>query len=825
MRNSAKIEIKFGVNARLVLVTLALAFVVSFTGPAVASDLTEPDRVFKQWERQLEAVEEQAQGGSLGELSTRTLRRSVQEIMEQIAEVRITSTAEVSRIKPLLASLGPAPEGGAEDPAVQSKRAELTAQLARHEGQVKRVGLIVARAEQALADLTRATRLRFQEYLLKKGASPLLLSSWVTALPELAGLMIHSYVAAPVQWISEIAGDPARTGVALRYGLISLALAAAGWPLGRWLLARFGRRPDIIEPSYARRLLAAFVEAVARGLIPVLFVAAVGILFTDSALLGLELRVMVNAVSRNLVIFFIGYGLIKAVFTPDQAAWRLTPLHTGASRRVVQRLRAVLLIYVIFSGVGQSLAWATPSTALESTYFFAFAVTLYPTLWALLRHRVWSTGGKAAVLAATESRATSGGINATVSPVPHLSRSDLPRPSRYWARARTIITIALLAIPISAAAGYPTLTGFLIDAAMLTGLVIAGFLALRWLGRGACNELLTSREGAGYKFRSFLEIRDEGAAQLRFWIYLGFDLILMLAAVSVLLPLWGVGTEETLAWLSRLFRGIQIGSYTFSLLDLVLAIAFFAAIMLATRLLQRGLERHFLPNVVRDTGVRDALRTGIGYIGVVIAALVGISTLGLDLSNLALIAGALSVGLGFGLQNIVSNFVSGLILLAERPIKPGDWIVVGGHEGTVKKVNVRSTEMETFQRASVIIPNADLIATPVTNWTHKNVLGRLEIRIGVAYGSDVELVRDTLLELARAHPMILADPAPAVVFRDFGASSLDFELRCFLRDIGWVVIVGSDLRFSIYEAFHEKGIEIPFPQHVVHMASPEGAGG
>lgn len=817
MHNSAKIRAKIKESVGLVLATLAVALVVSFSGLATASDLAEPDQAFSQWEQQLKIVEARALDSNVGELSTRALRRSIEEIMGQIEDVRITSTTEVSRIKRLLASLGPAPEDRIEDPTVQSKRAELTAQLAQHEGQLKRVGLIVARAEQTLADLTRATRLRFQERLLQESASPLLPSSWITALPELAGLMIHSYVKAPVQWVSEISGDPERVGTAFRFVLISLALAAAGWPLGRWILVRYGRRPDITAPSYARRLLAAFVEAVARGLIPVLFVAAVGILFTGDALLGLELRVMIDALARYLVIFFIGYGLIKAVFTPDQAAWRLTPLHTGASTRVVQRLRTVLLIFVIFGGAGQSLAWATLSDALESTYYFAFAVTLYPALWALLRHRVWSTGGKAAVAAAAEPGPLPGsrGFTAPLNP-------DLPKPSPYWARARASITIALLAIPVSAAAGYPKLTGFLIDASMLTGLVSAGFLALRWLGRGACNELLTGRDGAGYKLRSFFELSKEGAIRLRLWIYLGFDLILILAAVSVLLPLWGVGTEETLAWLSRLFRGIQIGSYTFSLLDLVLAIAFFAAIMVATRLLQRGLERHFLPNMVRDIGVRDALRTGIGYVGVVIAALVGISTLGLDLSNLALIAGALSVGLGFGLQNIVSNFVSGLILLAERPIKPGDWIVVGGHEGTVKKVNVRSTEMETFQRASVIIPNADLIATPVTNWTHKNVLGRLEIRIGVAYGSDVALVRDTLLELARAHPVVLADPEPTVVFRDFGASSLDFELRCFLRDIGWVVIVGSDLRFSIYEAFNEKGIEIPFPQHVVHMASPRG---
>ena len=792
----------------------ALLFAAMLSMPALALDLAQADRAFQQWEQKLVHVEERVQDGRLGELSTRALRRSVEQVMEQITEVRATSTTESDRIRRLLASLGAAPEDGAEDLTVQTKRAELTTELARHEGQVKHAGLIIARAEQALADLTRETRLRFQQHILKKGVSPLSPTIWVEAVTEFVGLLVHSYVEAPLQWMSETVDKPERMGAAFRYALLSFALAAAGWPLGRWLLARFGRRPDVTNPSYARRLLAAFVEAVARGLIPVLFVAAVGILFTDDALLGLELRVMVDALARYLVIFFIGYGLIKAVFTPGQSAWRITSLHTGASNRVVQRLRAILLIFVIFGGIGQSLTWATPSDSLESVYLFAFAVTLYTALWALLRHRVWMTGGKAAVVA------TASDTSQEAEPAKPSGGLSVPKAAQPWAKARTILSVALLAIPVSAAAGYPKLTGFLIDASMLTGLVVAGALALRWLGRGATNELLTGQDGVGYRLRTFLELSDEASLRLRFWLYFAFDLILTLTVVSALLPFWGFGAEETMAWITRLFRGIQIGSYTFSLLDLLLAISFFAAIMLATRLVQRGLERHFLPNVVRDVGVRDALRTGVGYIGVVIAALVGISTLGLDLSNLALIAGALSVGLGFGLQNIVSNFVSGLILLAERPIKPGDWIVVGGHEGTVKKVNVRSTEIETFQRASVIIPNADLIATPVTNWTHKNVLGRLELKIGVAYGSDVTQVRDILLDLANAHPAVLADPGPAVIFFDFGASSLDFELRCYLSDIAWVVVVGSELRFAIYEAFNAAGIDIPFPQHVVHMAPP-----
>ncbi|RUY15702.1 mechanosensitive ion channel, partial [Mesorhizobium sp. M7A.F.Ca.CA.001.13.2.1] len=176
-----------------------------------------------------------------------------------------------------------------------------------------------------------------------------------------------------------------------------------------------------------------------------------------------------------------------------------------------------------------------------------------------------------------------------------------------------------------------------------------------------------------------------------------------------------------------------------------------------------------------DTGVRNSIRLAVGYAGVALAALVGISAAGIDLSSLALVAGALSLGIGFGLQNVVSNFVSGLILLAERPFKVGDWIVAGDVSGTVKKISVRATEIETFQRQSVILPNSNLINNAVGNWTHRNKLGRVDIKVGVAYGSDVKQVHAVLLEIARSHPMVLKNPEPFVLFSNFGPAALEFE--------------------------------------------------
>jgi small-conductance mechanosensitive channel len=213
--------------------------------------------------------------------------------------------------------------------------------------------------------------------------------------------------------------------------------------------------------------------------------------------------------------------------------------------------------------------------------------------------------------------------------------------------------------------------------------------------------------------------------------------------------------------------------------------------------------------------------TLFGYITFVIAVLVGLSYAGLDLSKLAIVAGALSVGIGFGLQNIVSNFVSGLILLFERPVRTGDFISVTGAEGVVRKMRIRATEIETGDRETIIVPNSNLLSNPVRNRNLRTRMSRVVLTVGVAYGTDPERVRVVLKEVAVKHPLVRGEAM--VLFTNFGASSLDFELSASIADVDAKGQVASDLRFSISAAFRDAGIEMPFPQQDVYIRSvPEG---
>ena len=235
-------------------------------------------------------------------------------------------------------------------------------------------------------------------------------------------------------------------------------------------------------------------------------------------------------------------------------------------------------------------------------------------------------------------------------------------------------------------------------------------------------------------------------------------------------------------------------------------------LVVLTALIQSVLQRSVLPNTRLNLGAQKALITGVGYIGVILAGIAAVAMTNFDFTNIAIVAGALSVGIGFGLQTVVSNFVSGIILLVERPINVGDWIEVGGVSGTVRNVSVRATQIETFNRARVVVPNTDLIGGQVTNLTLENRRGRVILPIGVAYGTDTRQVEQILLEIANAHPSVMKEPSPSAVFMNFGADALEFELRVILYDVDFLLSTRSELNFAIADRFESEGISIPFPQ-------------
>ncbi len=279
--------------------------------------------------------------------------------------------------------------------------------------------------------------------------------------------------------------------------------------------------------------------------------------------------------------------------------------------------------------------------------------------------------------------------------------------------------------------------------------------------------------------------------------------------------LWTVTWIDFRAIVNTAFFGFKIGDITISPWSVLLVLGILVSGIILTKLIIRWFDNRILSQTRVDKGVQDSLRKGASYLGYILALLFAFGAAGLDLSSIALVVGALGIGIGLGLQPIVNNFVSGLILLVERPVRVGDWVVLDAGEGLVKRINVRTTEIETFDQCTIIVPNSMMASTAVKNWTHDDGMGRFLVAVSVPFGSDAEVVRDTLMELARSHPKVLTYPEPGVVLARFGQWSLDFELRAGVADVFEAGIVASELRFALLKAFSEKAITIATPPAIV----------
>ena len=266
-------------------------------------------------------------------------------------------------------------------------------------------------------------------------------------------------------------------------------------------------------------------------------------------------------------------------------------------------------------------------------------------------------------------------------------------------------------------------------------------------------------------------------------------------------------------WNTELFGSVTIGS-------ILLLLILFASVIIIERIVQKQLIRRFLSRTKLQPSLQFGLSRIIGYTLIAVGFYVAFQLVGVDLSSLAIIAASLGVGIGFGLQNIINNLVSGIIILAERPISIGDRIEVAGVAGRVTKIQLRSTTVVTNDNITMIVPNADFISNTVTNWSHGDPKVRIRVPVGVAYGSDLKLLQRLLLEAAAEHPKALRDPSPVVLFTEFGDSSLNFELGVWTQEMTATPIhFTSEMNFIIDQKLRENDIEIPFPQRDLHVRS------
>ena len=308
----------------------------------------------------------------------------------------------------------------------------------------------------------------------------------------------------------------------------------------------------------------------------------------------------------------------------------------------------------------------------------------------------------------------------------------------------------------------------------------------------------------------------------RILILLGLGILAIVGigflAAETILPLFGSLREDFLRAMYRPY--LNIGDLPVTPVFLIKMFVFFFVLRMISGMTRRIMEHRVLARTSLNPGQQYAFAQIASYLVFLFGVLIGLQWAGVNMGSLVILGGALGIGIGFGMQNIANNFVSGIVLLMERPIQVGDRVEVGDTNGDVVRIAARSTWIRTNDNVVMIIPNSEFINSHVTNWTANDRQVRFPIPLGVSYASDPELVRDVLMEVAGRHPDVLSTPPPEVIFTGFGDSSLDFELRVWtITRVQWPRILRSEIYFMIFKAFKEHGIEIPFPQRDLHLKS------
>ncbi|MFO1079776.1 MAG: DUF3772 domain-containing protein [Reyranellaceae bacterium] len=776
----------------LAVAVLGLLLAQAILADRVLAQATpQPQRPFSQlvdlWSRQLDRIATRADQATLLPVEIDSLRQQVLDVRGAAGAAAALARADVADTRKLLAPLETKPgnDGVPETDAVRMERERLAARVAESESRVKQCEVIEARADQLLERMTKLRSQLVIENLLRRDTSPLSPSVWGQLWPQLSqSLAVLSK--ATVSWVGEGLGG-------LRFSDRDL-LALAGWTvamvvlwwLGRVLRRRYGRG-DAIEPGQRDRTIAAAIDGVGVVLVPILAVWLIGkVLIATSPPPPID-RLVPELIVR-VITFLLVVGLTATALSPARPKWRVLPFTDDSAHALSTALRRLMgiglsvdIVYVVLTRSSDN------NDALAAVGALLLATVIAFLTLPALATRAWHA-----------ARPNGSELPTMIGGTP-------------WSIGRLVLSVIVLSAIVLAMLGYARLAAHLHNAIYTTCLLIAVAVLLHRLVSDLLEAAAAPDTAPGRWVRLRLGLAPDARLHSQNLLILLVDFILV-ALLAVAIPAaWGVDTDAVLDGATQLMRGIRVGGVTISLGNIGVALIAFGVCLALVRLIRAIVRDRVLPTIDAPLPLRQSVDAGLNYVGVTVAVLIGIAALGIDFTNLAIVLGALSVGIGLGLQNIANNVISGVFLLVERPIKAGDWVVVNGHEGFVRRINIRATEIETFQRTAVIMPNSTFLQNPVVNRTYSDTSSRVEIKMTVGLTTDPVRMEAVLREAALGHARVLRVPAPVVRFVAITTTGLDFELFVFVARLEDRLVVSNDLNRIILARLIELKILDPAP--------------
>lgn len=707
---------------------------------------------------------------------------------------RNTEQASMDELQKKIVALGTVEEGASESKEIAKQRSQFSKEIENIKTQISKIDLALTQIDSLNQKVANIRTQDLLDTLLVKRNSILNIKELGTTLLSFF-LFIYHLLQYPFSWYQEQSFEMQQITLNRLFSLLFWALTALAFSvlINIFVRKKLGYDQPIEKPTYTQKVQAGFFMILARAIIP----AAIPVAFLtwhsqNPDFLTGQFGTLIDIFAHYLIYLFLFTGVSTVLFTPKKTEWRLIEISDERAIKITKTLLYSLTILCFFSFLHVA------AQKLNMTEETIYAIKMINNCIKGIVIMFLAHG-----LLYNNTTLTDEELNSTEE-IQGLSSSS---------RLSFLIIVSALIMLIFSLIGYVKLAEYAYNRFFIS----VGFIGIGYIFQKFIFVLFHQIMNKKF-FGKNLRLTKQKITRIEFLFNLTTIPVVGTFILLCILGVWGVPVDVMLQNIKKILTGFDIGGMHVSLTSIFMGIiAFFITNTIFGTLKNSLTEGKLSKAFDLDIGVKTSIAALIGFIGTILAFVVALSVMGGSLKGLAIAAGALSLGAGLGLQNVVNNFVSGIILLFERPFKIGDWILVDQYEGIVKQINMRSTQIETFNKSNVIIPNATLLSNSLINMTYKTKQSRVDIHVGVDYNSDIDLVKETLIECTKDTKGILQVPAPYVAFMDLADNSLKFRLSFYISDVNNRLSMQTAIYTAIVEKFREKNINIPYPQRVLHI--------
>ncbi|WEN13464.1 DUF3772 domain-containing protein [Rhodanobacter sp. AS-Z3] len=782
----------------ILLLTLGSTSLRAQTDSPPLAPAAAPAQTLDQLSDQLDSIKAALKKPGQPDLPLADLRGTALAVQDQARQLTTSLTPQMTALQAQLAVLGPPPVKGApaEAPEVTAQRRQLDKLQSSLDAQIKQSQLLNQTAMQLAAQITGLRNDEFQTRLASRTATPFSVTFWADPARTFPDDLIRlkrlgSRVAA---MLSSAWQPPNRQPLLWCLAAAALLLAGGRWALERLLLTLATRH---VPDGHLRRSAMASAVALTAVLTTGLSAQLVYLGLNWNDILDDDLHDLATATVRLVCFAAFVTGLGRALLSVRRPSWRLPALPDLAAQRLRPYpwwLAAAALLFGTTERIMRTIGTSLPATvATRGLLALVISGLIGAALWTLQRSR--------------HER-----------PAEHAEATPGPA----W--LSLFIAAAALGVAVSwlgVATGYIALAFFVAGQMLWVGVITATVYLLSHLLTDLIHTSLDPRGSSGQQLQTSFSLAPHRLEQVSVLLGGIVRVALVLLALATVLTPFGAGPADLLASARQTLGNLKLGDLVINPASIGSGLLVLLGGVLVLRLLKRWLREKLLPKSAMDSGMQESITTLLGYVGGLLVMVLTLAELQVDLKSITWIISALSVGIGFGLQAIVQNFISGLILLVERPVKVGDWVSLSSDvEGDIRRINVRATEIQMGDRSTVIVPNSQLITQNVRNVTLANAQGRVQIKLPMPLSSDADKVRELVLAVLRAHDATLGTPAPFVQLESVITGAMTFNCVAYVSSPRVVSGVRSDLLFEILARLRSANMPMTTPQSMLVRTLP-----